>query len=192
MMEPIPIPLATFSETLRRVLDNLIENIVSAAPNLIVGLIFLGIAYVGVKVILRVTSSTLKKTYPEDQQLIAKLIVTVTGIFLWFGVVLTFLKVVGMGDIATSIGTATGFIALGVAYALSNMIEDTVAGVYLLRDPDFNPGDEVTTESTTGTLKSIGLRKSRIQLDNGDIAVLSNRAVEDKWTRKTTSEKPAE
>ena len=48
---------------------------------------------------------------------------------------------------AASLGTATGFIALGVAYALSDMIEDTVAGVYLLRDPDFAVGDTVAVGS---------------------------------------------
>jgi len=61
------------------------------------------------------------------------------AIFLWFGVALTFLKVVGMGDIAASLGTAVGFIALGISYALSEMIEDTVAGVYLLPTPT-SPG----------------------------------------------------
>lgn len=35
-----------------------------------------------------------------------------------------------MGEIAASLGTAAGFISLGGSYALSNMIADTVAGVY--------------------------------------------------------------
>ena len=34
-------------------------------------------------------------------------------------------------------------VTLGVSYALSSMIEDAVAGVYLLRDPDFMPGDRI-------------------------------------------------
>jgi small-conductance mechanosensitive channel len=97
------------------------------------------------------------------------------------------LKVVGLGDIAASLGTATGFVALGVSYALSNMIADAVAGVYLLRDPDFNPGDKVTTESTTGVVRDIGLRKSRIEIDSGDVVVLANREVEKKWTLQSGS-----
>jgi len=40
--------------------------------------------------------------------------------------------------------------------------------VYLLRDPDFNPGDRVTTEAVTGTV------------------VLANRDVEKRWTKEAT------
>jgi small-conductance mechanosensitive channel len=106
----------------------------------------------------------------------------VVGVFLWFAAALTLLKILGMGDIAASLGTAAGFVALGVSYALSSMIADTVAGVYLLRDPDFNSGDRVTADGTTGVVRDIGLRKSRLELDDGDIVVVANSAVEKKWT----------
>ena len=89
-----------------------------------------------------------------------------------------------MGSIAASLGTATGFVGLGVAFALKEMIADTVAGVYLLQDPDFEAGDRVTTASVTGTVEAIDLRKTRIRLDDGDLVVLANREVEKKWTRE--------
>ena len=81
------------------------------------------------------------------------------------------MSILGPGEIAASLGTATGFITLGVAYALSEMIdtggytvveifatpgvakfsvsyshryEDTVAGVYLHRDPDSNVDYQVS------------------------------------------------
>jgi len=117
------------------------------------------------------------------------------GVFLWFGVALTLLTIVGMGDIAASLGTVAGFVALGVSLALSNMIADTVAGVYLLRDPDFEIGDRVSVESVTGTAVGIELRKCRIELDSGDRVVLANKDVEKKWTRvsdASTAETPAE
>jgi small-conductance mechanosensitive channel len=71
------------------------------------------------------------------------------------------------------------------------MIADTVAGIYLLRDPDFNPGDTVTTGSLTGTVRSIGLRKSRFEVD-GDTVVVANREVESKWTLRTGGESAPE
>jgi len=89
-----------------------------------------------------------------------------------------------MPDIAASLGTATGFIALGIAFALKEMIADTVAGVYLLQDADFNEGDRVTTASVTGTVVGIDLRKTRIKDDNGDLIVVANRDVEKKWVQE--------
>ncbi|TKX85526.1 mechanosensitive ion channel, partial [Halorubrum sp. SS5] len=119
---------------------------------------------------------------------VGDLIVTLVSIFLWFGVALTFLKVLGMGDIAASLGTAVGFIALGVSYALSEMIEDTVAGVYLLRDPDFNVGYRVEAKGVTGTVAAIELRKTRIDTDADDRIVVANREIEPRWTHDVPAE----
>jgi small-conductance mechanosensitive channel len=90
---------------------------------------------------------------------------------------------VGLGDVAASLGTASGFIGLGVAFALKEMIADTVAGVYLLQDEDFSEGDRVETASVTGRLVSIDLRKTRIETDEGNLVVVANREVEKRWTR---------
>jgi small-conductance mechanosensitive channel len=163
-----------------------VDGVVDALPEVLSGLIFLVLAYVVVRAVQRLVRAALERAYPGDQQLIADFGVLVAGLFLWFGAALTLLDIVGLGDIAASLGTAAGFIALGVSYALSNMIADTVAGVYLLRDPDFNPGDTVTAGSVTGTVTSIGLRKSRFEVE-GDTVVVANRDVESKWTLRAGS-----
>jgi small-conductance mechanosensitive channel len=64
------------------------------------------------------------------------------------------------------------------------MIDDTVAGVYLLRDPDFEIGDRVAVKGTEGTITAIELRKSRFRLDDGDTAIVANRDVEAGWTKR--------
>lgn len=164
-----------------------VNGIVDSLPEVISGIIFLVLAYVAIQVIQRVVRTVLERTYPSDQQLIADFGVLVVTVFLWFGAALALLDIVGLGGIAASLGTSAGFVALGVSYALSNMIADTVAGIYLLRDPDFNPGDTVTTGSITGTVRSIGLRKSRFEVE-GDTVVVANREVESKWTLRTGAE----
>jgi len=179
MLDPA---LATVS--VDSIIDSFLADVEGAIPRLISGFLFLVIAYIGIKIITTILRAVLGRVYGGEQQLIADLFVLVVSIFLWFGAGLTLLSILGMGQIAASLGTAAGFIALGISYALSNMIADTVAGVYLLRDPDFNPGDTVTTDSITGTVESIGLRKSRLRLDDGDLIILANRTVESKWTWK--------
>jgi small-conductance mechanosensitive channel len=154
-----------------------------AVPNVLGGLVFLALAYVLIRVALWALRGSLDALYPDEQDLVVDLGVTAASVFLWFGAALAFFKIVGMGDVAASLGTATGFVALGVSYALSNMIADTVAGVYLLRDPDFNPGDEVVADPVTGVVDSIGLRKSRFRDESGDVVVVANRDVEKKWRR---------
>jgi len=127
-----------------------------------------------------------RRVYPADQRLIVDLSVTVVGLFLRFGAALGFPKMVGLDEVVASLGTAGGFIGFGVAFALEGMIADTVAGVYLLCDPGFSPGDRVTTASVTGTVERVDLRKTRVRLDD-DPVVVANREVEKRWIKKGTA-----
>jgi len=174
--------MSTHETLLRQVVADFVGRITVAVPDILAALLFLSVAYVAVKVVLAVIRRSLRRIYTGQQQLIADLLVTIVAIGLWFSVALTLLSILGLGAIAASLGTATGFIALGVAYALSEMIEDTVAGIYLLRDPNFNIGDRVSTEAATGTVAAIELRKSRIETDDGNVVVAANRAIESRWT----------
>lgn len=174
--------------SLDSILAEFLIGIVQSVPKLITGALFLILAYIGIKLILSVVRSVVDRAYQESEELIVDLSVTVVGVFLWFGVILTLLSIVGMGEIAASLGTATGFIGLGVAFALKEMIADTVAGVYLLRDPDFNVGDRVDAASVTGTIDRIDLRKTRFEIEGGERVVVANREVEKKWTRKSRAD----
>jgi small-conductance mechanosensitive channel len=178
----------TLGPSLERIVSDLLDGIVQAIPKLLSGLLFLIVAYLAIKLVLTVVAGVLDRVYPEDQTLIVNLSVLVVALFLWFGAGLTLLNIVGMEDIAASLETATGFIGLGIAFALKEMIADTVAGVYLLRDSDSNIGDRVDTASVTGEVTRIDLRKTRIRDETGDLIVVSNRDIEKKWTRLADSE----
>jgi small-conductance mechanosensitive channel len=167
-------------ETLRAIASGVLE----ALPAVVSALILLLVASVAITVVTVLLRRAFARIYPADQALVVDLYVTVVRVFLWFLTALALLSVLGLEQIAASLGTASGFVALGVAYALSDMIEDTVAGVYLLRDPDFEVGDEVAVGDTEGELVAIDLRKSRLDLPSGDRVVLRNRDVEDRWTKR--------
>jgi small-conductance mechanosensitive channel len=169
-----------------------LRDIVAVVPRLLSGAIFLVLAYLLIRGIRAVLRSVLGRLYADEEQLIVDLGTTLASLVLWFGAGLTLLKIVGMGDVAASLGTATGFIALGVAFALKEMLADTVAGVYLLQDADFNEGDRVTTASVTGTVTGIDLRKTRIRGDDGDLIVVANRDVEKKWVQEVDSDGESE
>lgn len=172
--------------SLVNVLDTTIEQFIAqlsaAAPRLLGGLVFLVAAVIMVKLVLAAFRWVLGRSL-RNQELYQQFAVTVVSLFLWFAVLLAFLSIVGLNEIAAALGTATGFLALGIAYALSGMLADAVAGVYLLRDPDFNPGDTITAGDMTGTIESIELRKTRFEVD-GDIVVRANAEVEKRWTRR--------
>ncbi|MFB6125492.1 MAG: mechanosensitive ion channel family protein [Halanaeroarchaeum sp.] len=176
--------LATVEPTIRAVTNEFVAGVVGAIPRLLTGALFLVLAYVLIRLVLATLRRLLDRAYPDEQDLVVDLTVLVVGLFLWFGAGLTVLKLLGMETIAASLGSATGFIGLGIAFALKEMIADTVAGVYLLQDPNFTVGDRVDSASVTGRIERIDLRKTRIRNEDGDLAVVSNRDVEKKWTQK--------
>lgn len=163
-------------------LDAFGRDVIGVLPEILSGLVFLLLAGVLVKGILFVLRRVLRRVIPGESPVYRSFVVAVVGAFLWFGVLLSFLAIVGLDEIAASLGTAAGFLALGVSYALSGMIADAVAGVYLLRDPDFMPGDTVDIGGTVGVVKSIELRKTRLSVE-GDTVVRANAEIEKKWTK---------
>lgn len=177
--------MASLDATLAEAFESFRGQIAAALPDLIAGALFLVLAFLTISVVTRAVRFALERLYPPDERLVADFGVIVVTVALWFAAGLVLLTILGMGQVAASLGTAAGFLALGVSYALSDMIADTVAGLYLLRDPDFNAGDTVTTADVTGEVLSIGLRKSRLVLEDGDVIVLANQAVEQRWRRDT-------
>jgi small-conductance mechanosensitive channel len=175
------------TDVLSKTLEGFVSGIVEALPSFLTAAVFLPVAYVSIKLVVRVLRVALGRVYPDEQQLVVDLYAMVVKVFLWFGATLALFKILGLGDVAASLGTASGFLALGVAYALSDMIEDTVAGVYLLRDPDFEVGDEVAVGSKEGEVVAIGLRKSRLVEADGDMLVVRNRDIESGGTKRTST-----
>ena len=166
----------------REALAAFVTDIQATLPVLIAGAVYLVVAAALVKVLMAAVRVLLRRTIPDESPVYHQFLATVVGVFLWFAVGLAFLSVVGLDGIAQSLGTAAGFVALGVAYATSDMIADAVAGVYLLRDPDFNPGDRVDVDGTVGEVESIELRKTRLVVD-GDTVVRGNAGIEEQWTK---------
>ncbi len=183
------VPPATVSpgSIVNETIDSFVGDLTAALPRVLSGLVFLLVAVVIVKLIMLVVRALLARALPGDAPALRQFAATLVSVVLWFGVILGLLTTLGLGDIAAALGTASGFLALGVAYALSEMIEDAVAGVYLLRDPDFNPGDVITAGDTTGVVRTIELRKTRIEVE-GDTVVRANAEIEKRWTKREDAE----
>ncbi len=128
----------------------------------------------------RVVRKVLSKKFEEET--ILNLLESISKGLLWFSAVLIILSILGFSEIAAALGTAAGFVALGVSIALKNVLSDTVAGVYLAKDPDFNNGDRVEVDDVKEEITDVGLRKTRLRLEDGNLRVINNSDAEKKWT----------
>lgn len=165
-----------------RAFDTFVADLVGAIPRILTGLVFLVLGAVTVKIVMTIVRFLLRRALPGESAVYRQFVGTIIAAFLWFAVGLSFLSLVGLTVIAGALGTATGFLALGVSYALSGMLADAVAGVYLLRDPDFQPGDTITVDDVTGEVRSIELRKTRLLVE-GDTVIRANEDIEQQWRK---------
>ncbi len=163
--------------------QNLMDQFAGIFPNLVAAVFVLLTAYVLIRIILRMTRSTLARVLSEEEEAIREFWMKLAGGFLWFSAVLVLLNVLGMESLAASLGTATGFVALGISFALKDILSDLVAGLYLIRDEEFQPGDRISCSVVTGELKRIEFRKCRFRDDDGNDVVVANTDIEKKWTR---------
>ncbi len=143
-------------------------------------LLFLGASAIAIPLLSSMFRSGLRRKYEE--QAIQQLFTTMFRSGLWFLVLLITLRVMGMGEIAASLGTAAGFIALGVSYATKDVISDTVAGVYLAKDDDFSVGQKVIVSGVEGEVSEVGLRNSKLKTDDG-VQVYGNSKIDQEWKR---------
>jgi small-conductance mechanosensitive channel len=171
------------SDVIEQTLNAITADILAALPAIVTAIAFLVVAVVGISLVMRLLNIGLRRGLPAADPTYRRFISRIIAVFLWFGSALTFLSILGLEQIAAALGTASGFLALGVAYALSGMIADAVAGIYLLRDPDFNPGDEVVVGDMTGVVETIELRKTRFGVEDGTV-VRGNAEIEKRWTKR--------
>lgn len=168
---------------LEETLNAFVADLLAALPVILAGVVFLVLASLGVVLVTRLVRFGLPRALPAAEPAYRQFVVRIVSLFLWFAVALTLLSIIGLQELAAALGTASGFLALGVAYALSGMIADAVAGIYLLQDPDFNPGDEVEVGDMTGVVETIELRKTRFAVE-ADTVVRGNAEIEKRWTKR--------
>ncbi len=59
-----------------------------------------------------------------------------------------------------------------------------IAGVYLIKDEQFVRGRQITTDSETGVIERVGLRRTKLRSkDDQSLTVIASDRIESKWKR---------
>jgi len=77
----------------------------------------------------------------------------------------------------TAIVTGAGVITLVIGLGCQSLISDIVAGIFMLFEGDIKVGDIVVIDGWRGTVKQIGLRRTKIEDAVGNINIVNNAAI---------------
>ncbi len=77
----------------------------------------------------------------------------------------------------TAIVTGAGVLTLVIGLGCQSLISDIVAGIFMLFEGDIKVGDIVVIDGWRGTVKQIGLRRTKIEDAVGNINIVNNAAI---------------
>lgn len=90
--------------------------------------------------------------------------------FIVFGIVIALGEFLNITPMLAGIGV----VGIAVGFAAQDTIQNFISGLTILIDQPFKIGDNITVESTFGTVQEITLRSTRICTVNNEIVVLPN------------------
>lgn len=170
--------------TLGQIWGNLVERLIlgtaEAVPALVAGLLFLLIGLAFARLLRRALRTTAART-PVNPKF-ASLLIKVVYFFLVYVLLVAFLEIIGLGQIALALAGVIALLGLAIGMATSGVLGDIVAGAFLLGDKDFQAGFTVQTAGVTGVVEDVDLRKVRIRGEDGTLHVVPAKKVEgDVW-----------
>ena len=112
-----------------------------------------------------------KKTGVAIIELLANLVKYVAYI------VLIFLILNAVGVDTTALLASLGLLSLILGLGMTSLIEDIVAGVFIIAERIFDVGDIIVLDGFRGTVVSIGIRSTKIADIGGDILTVRNSSI---------------
>ena len=93
----------------------------------------------------------------------------------YFGILFVgFISVLGVfGVDATALFATLGVVGLAVSLALQDVLKNVFAGIYLLIERPFRPGETIQVRTFTGVVESVDLRTTTLR-GNGDVIYVPN------------------
>ncbi|TKX59623.1 mechanosensitive ion channel family protein [Halorubrum sp. SS7] len=153
---------------------------------------FLVLYLVGKSVLVRTTKQVLNQR--DYSPAIVSLSSSIAGAIALFAAVAIAATVAGFPMILGAFATIFGALALGFAFAASDIVQNFVAGVFILKDKPFEIGDYIEWSGNGGIVREIDLRVSKLDtwdneqltVPNGDLANAVVKNVQANDTRRVT------
>jgi len=131
---------------------------------------------IGKSVLVRATKRTLNAR--EFSTAVVGLGSSIAAVLALVGAVAIAGAVAGFPSLLTAFATLAGALALGLSFAAGDIIENFVAGIFILKDKPFTVGDYIEWDGNDGIVREINLRVTKLDsfdneqltVPNGDLA----------------------
>ena len=149
------------------------------APNRLVHIASLAILTLGASTILRFIISRMADNSNLTKRT-GRAVMDLLGNFVKYIaiLVLVFLLLSALGFNTAELLAGLGILGLILGLGVTSLVEDVVAGIFIIGEHLFDVGDIVVVDDFRGTILSIGIRSTQIEDDGGDILIMRNSSIE--------------
>ena len=144
-------------------------------PNRLIRVISLAILTLSVSWILRFFISRMARNKTVTKRTGVAVIELLGNLVKYLAVVvLIFLILSALGVDTTELLAGLGVLSLILGLGVTSLVEDIVAGFFIIAERLFDVGDIVVVDEFRGTVQAIGIRSTQIVDEGGDVLILRN------------------
>lgn len=160
------------------------ETYSNLLTKLIIVLIYVLAAFIVVRILnkviaqfFKVNNRSGKSTRAKRSKTLITLVQNVVGYIVWFITLTTVLSKFGIS--VESILAGAGVVGLAIGFGAQTLVKDVITGFFIIFENQFDVGDYVSIKNNSapiaeGTVKSIGLRSTRILSFTGELSIIPN------------------
>ncbi len=148
-------------------------------PSLPKALLFVVLGVIAIRITSKILVNVLGVTKLPKATI--KVTVKLVDITLWMLLIIAFLQLAGLSNVAFAISGAFAILALAFSNGFSATVGDTISGISLSRDRHFRLGDRVKVgadQKIEGIIIDMDVRKTRLKDDAGHIFVVPNSLID--------------
>ena len=160
--------------------DSLIYNMYEEdfAANVIVRLLKTGVIFSICFLVIQVSHAFVKLSEIINNNSAKTTLLLLGNLFKYVAAIAFVLVTLGVWGVDTAaIVTGSAVLALVIGLGCQSLIADIVAGIFMLFEGDIKVGDIVVIDGWRGTVKQIGLRRTKIEDAVGNVNIVNNSAI---------------
>lgn len=160
--------IASVQDTLLRTWSDFVDRL----PFIAAGLVMLLITWLIVAVVVRVITSTLRRS--QIRRSLRELILRLVSIGIWIVGIMAAAIIIFPGLTPAKALGAMGIISIAVGFAFKDIFENFFAGILLLWRFPFEQGDFIQCEGILGRVEDVTVRMTQIRKVSGELVVVPN------------------
>lgn len=97
------------------------------------------------------------------------------GFSCWVFVISVVFAILGFPHISVAFSGSIALVIIGLTSSANLLVQDILAGVFLIAEPEFTVGRTVRVNNITGIITGLDIKKTKIRDAAGDIHVVANK-----------------